>query len=318
MPSWLDNPIPDNPPPAAKALSCTNAEGMETTPGSSGAPLLKASRAETPDPGRLAQLVPFAPVALRLLRLFDADDAEQAGISRLVEADPALTAEILSIVNSALYPIRGKITSPAHGVAMLGLDMIKALTTTLAMRAMLSGSPRIDIVRRFWRHSIGSAAIAHELAPWFGVDTGLAYVAAVVHDIGRIGLLALDGEAYSRLATASYQTVEEILEVERVEFGMDHSSAGLLLSQAWGFPETLRNTIANHHQHCRDRSVVGLIQLACGLADAFMFQSIQHRDQCTPAEAMQTCVSEQMQEDRQSVLERLELISLKTIEAFDF
>ena len=318
MPRWLRNLVLDNTPSAAKALAGLSAGAGEPVPACSGVTLLEKSCIETPELGPLAKLPPFAPVVIRLLRLFDRGDPDQAEVASLVEADPALTAEILGVVNSPLYPIRGSITSPAHGVAMLGTDHMKGLATTLAMRTIMSSSPRVGIVRRFWKHSVASAAIAQELGPWFGVDKGLGYTTAVMHDLGRIGLLAAHGEAYGRLATSTHQSVEEILAVEQAEFGMDHCAAGLLLSRAWGLPQVFQDVVGHHHADGSDHGVVGLVHLACRLADAFMFQSILHRDPRTPAEMVQTCTPERLHEKLTGTLEHLKLTTFETIESFDF
>ncbi|SPE28613.1 hypothetical protein SBA3_1470006 [Candidatus Sulfopaludibacter sp. SbA3] len=318
MPSWLRSLAFDRSPSAAKALSGLKAHTAEPNPVAVGVALLQNSSVETLELGPLAKLPPFAPVVIRLLRLFDRDEVEQAEIARLVEADPALTAEILGVVNSPLYAIRGRVTSPAHGVAMLGVEQMKALATTLAMRALLSGSPKTPIVRRFWKHSVASAAIAQEMAPLFTVDKGLGYIAAMVHDLGRIGLLAAHGEAYGSLATTVHQSVEEILEIERTRFGMDHCHAGALLSRAWGLPKSLREGVKHHHDECSDRRILGLVQLSCRLANGFMFQSILHRNPHTPAETMESFVPKAMHQDLTARLQSLELAAFQTIESFDF
>jgi putative nucleotidyltransferase with HDIG domain len=318
MPSWLRNLVLDRTPSAAKALSGLNTDAKEPDATASGTTLLEKGRIETPELGPLAKLPPFAPVVIRLLRLFDRDDPDQTEIGALVEGDPALTAEILAVVNSPLYPTRTSITSPSHGVVMLGTDQMKALATTLAMRTMLSGSPRVGIVRRFWKHSVASAAIAQELAPAFGVEKGLGYTAAVMHDLGRIGLLSAHGEEYARLATSTHQSVEEILAVERAQFGMDHCNAGLLLARAWGLPQVFQDSVEHHHNAGGDHGAVGLVHLACRLADAFMFQSVLHRETLTPAETVETCVSKRLHEDLTGRLEQLKLTTFETIESLDF
>src|ERR1039457_3489326 len=54
---------------------------------------------EDPAQGRLAQLLPFSPVVISLLRLFDRDDVDLAEITRLISSDAAISAELLTLVN---------------------------------------------------------------------------------------------------------------------------------------------------------------------------------------------------------------------------
>jgi HD-like signal output (HDOD) protein len=321
VPRWLRSPVATgNSLSAKKALSGLSSapDTAESDPARSGIVLLESSHVETQELGPLAKVPAFAPVVIKLLRLFDRDNVEQAEITRLVAADTALTGEILGVVNSPLYAVRVKISDPGHGVAMLGVSQMKALATALALRALLSGSPKTAIVRRFWKHSVASAAIAQELAPWFEVDRGAGYVAAILHDLGRIGLLAAYGDAYGDLATNAHQSVEEILSIEQERFGMDHCAAGLLLSKAWGLPDLLQGCIADHHRQETAPGVLGLIQLSCRLADAFMFQSIFYRNRLSAADTIQPFLPAGLTEEPTAVLERMELAAFQTIESFDF
>lgn len=317
MARWLRSLGLEKPLSAKKALSGLDSEPRDTNPAKPGVMLLENSRVESEELGPLAKLPPFAPVVVRLLRLFDEDDVDQLEIVRLVEADPALTGEILGVVNSPLYAIRGKVSSPAHGVAMLGVTQMRALATTLAMRTLISGSPKMSVVRRFWKHSVATAAIAQELGPRFGVEKGLGYTAAMVHDLGRIGLLAAHGQAYDALAAIVHASADEVLEAECTQFGMDHCKAGLLLSRAWGLPEPLQGAIAHHHGQGSDAKLVALIQLCCRMAHAFQFQSILDRDERTPGDIVQALVPE-MHEELAERLENLKTAAVKMIDSFEF
>jgi HD-like signal output (HDOD) protein len=156
------------------------------------------------------------------------------------------------------------------------------------------------------------------LAPSFGVDKGLAYTTAVVHDLDRIGLLAAHGEAHGHLATSTHQSVEEILAIEQAQFGMDHCSAGLLLSRAWGLPRVFQNAVRYHHTDGGDDGVLGLVRVACRLADSFMFQAILHQNPGAPAEILQTRVAKGLPEDLTGPVEHLKLTTFETIEPLDF
>ena len=224
--------------------------------------------------GPLAKLSPFGPVALRLLHLWDHEEFALTEVARLLDADPVMASELLALVNSPLYGVSGTVSSPGHAVSMLGVDSTQAMATSLAVRIMAQSIPNKNMVRRVWRHSLASAVIARRLASTFQVDGNLAHTAAVLHDLGRLGLLAAHPSEYGQLATKSYETVEDIITAEETEFGMSHCKAGRVIARAWGFPEIVTSVIAHHHERPARRDILSLVQTSCELANSLGFEAI--------------------------------------------
>jgi hypothetical protein len=158
---------------------------------------------ETSALGPLAKLPPFRPVVITLLRLFDQPEVTIADVTRLVESDPAIISEILAIVNSPLFGFQGAVATAPHAISLLGLDRTRSLVSVLAMRAMMANSPRTPVVRRVWTHSVATGAIAQHLAPYFGVNKDFAHVAGIMHDLGRMGLLAAYTSSYTEIALSA-------------------------------------------------------------------------------------------------------------------
>lgn len=280
--------------------------------------ILDVSQVETPELGPLAKLPPFGPVAISLLRLFDRDDVKIHEVARLVESDPSLASELLAVVNSPMFPFQGIITDAGHAITLLGVDRTKSLAAALAMRSIVQGAPRTPVVRRFWTHSIATATIAQEFAPLFGVDPHLAHISALLHDLGRMGLLGAYPAEYSQMALASHETVDEILSREKAGFGMTHCHAGALLAKAWSLPEPLRNVAEHHHDLSSDQKVVSLVQLCCRLADDLMFHSIHCRDLHKPEQTIETYAPAAIREQLVSSMETIETAVITAIRSLDF
>jgi len=283
-----------------------------------GADLLDSNRVDTAELGELAKLPPFRPVAITLLRLFDRPEVGVADISTIVESDPTMASEILAVVNSPLFAFRQTVSRPSHAIVLLGGERTKSLAATLAMRALTAGGPRTPIVRRFWVHSIASATIARHFATAFLMDPELSYGTALLHDLGRNGLLAAYPERYSQLAIGAYENTAGILSAEQVEFGMTHCGAGALLAKAWHLPVTLQNVAAHHHEVHSDRPLLTLVQLSCRLADDLMYQAIYRCDIQKPEETIAQRVAAPL---RVSLIDQLEPVSAAidtAIKALDF
>jgi putative nucleotidyltransferase with HDIG domain len=275
----------------------------------------------TPSPvelGGLEKLPPFKPVVIRLLRSFDRDDVSTAEIAGLVESDPAVASEILAAANSPMFALRTRVTVPGHALSLLGLARSKSLVSSLAMRAMMASAPKTPVVRRFWMHSAATAAITQEMAPLFGVAADLAHTAAILHDLGRMGLLAAHTEPYTVLALRAYETVEEVVAAEDALCGMNHCHAGLLLAQAWDLPKVFHDAVAEHHGTPSGRDLRSLVQTSCRLADDMMFQAILHRSHRHPQETIEACAPEELREALVEKLTDAEARVIRTIQSLDF
>ena len=244
--------------------------------------------------GKLARLHPFSPVAISLLHLFDREDVDIREIGRLVGSDAALAAETLAYVNSPLFSMREPVTELSHAITILGAEKTKALATTLAMRSMLKSAPKAAVVRRIWKHSIATAVVAAELAPVFGVGPDLANTAGVLHDVGRLGLLAQYGEDYARIVLSLYDDVDAILKEEREICALDHCNVGMYLGKVWKLPEVFQEVAEKHHRTDLKTGLMGLIHASCAMADDLGFSAIAHRRVMNIDDRLLDCVDESL------------------------
>ena len=143
-------------------------------------------------PIKLCNLPPFNAIASQVLALTTDPDLDLRQISKVIEGDPAFAADILFLANSSLFGFPSRMHSLRHAIALLGLDRIKALAVTLAMRGFLG--KRNPLIHQCWQHSVACALVCEEISAIFDFPADLAYTAGIMHDIGRLGLL----KAYPR------------------------------------------------------------------------------------------------------------------------
>jgi putative nucleotidyltransferase with HDIG domain len=238
------------------------------------------STVEIPDskPWALSTLPPFPAVALKVLEELSKGDFELKSVVRWIESDPAFTAELLRVANSALYGFSHEIQSVHHAAMTLGADFVKALAMTVAMRTYLKSAMRLPVLRRCWRHSLACAVLAGELsaATRRGVDA--AYTAGLLHDIGRVGLLAAYPAEYANLLSVSAEHSFDLVHCENELFDIDHCRAGAWMAREWKLPTEIVHIASYHHEEpTEDASVLNTIKLSCRLADALGFSVIQER-----------------------------------------
>jgi putative nucleotidyltransferase with HDIG domain len=280
--------------------------------------LLEKGQVETADIGCLAKLTPFGPVAIRLLHLFDRNDLELEVVARMVASEAALTSELLALVNSPLFGVQGSITEIRRAVAFLGVDRTRALAITLATRALLQGAPKTPVLRRIWKHSVATAVIAEVLAPSYGISNDLANTAAILHDLGRIGLLTAFPDQYAELAVHSHDSIDAILLAERQEFGLDHCQAGQFLSESWRFPPVLQQVAAHHLDPPSGQDVLSLVQTSCRLAASLGFAAVAHDHQTGTSDTIGTHVPPSVQPRVAKLLKDSDRQIFERIESLDF
>jgi HD-like signal output (HDOD) protein len=224
----------------------------------------------------LCKLPVFRPVALKMLKLLGNEQAEVQGIAGLLRSDPALSAQVLTVANSAFYGHTHHTDNLARAILVLGFERTKALTLTVALRSFLRQPANTRSMECCWQHSMAAALVAEELAPLYEIETEQAYTAALIHDVGRLGLLMAYGDRYAPLLETPHATVAGCLESERSLFQMDHCQAGLWLTQRWGFPSVHSRVAGCHHDElpAANQDLASLAHVACLLADALGFRAV--------------------------------------------
>jgi HD-like signal output (HDOD) protein len=259
----------------------------------------------------LSKLPPFHPAALKLLNISSETGTAMADFEQVFRSDPALTADLLLVANSALFGNRAKIASIRHALSHLGLDRVRSLASTIALSFFVRNQPRTAFVRHIWGHSIATAVIAEILGDLYG--TRDMYTPGLVHDLGRLGLLLTVGPTYEKWISAELSNIDESTQLEQARFGMNHCEAGSLVGHKWGFPVLLRSCMIAHHG--LDARPAGdplpLVQLACRMADTLGFTEIYYRDPQAPPELpekVRKCKALSNERIRASITAQIEVI----------
>jgi HD-like signal output (HDOD) protein len=235
----------------------------------------------------LSKLPPFHPAALKLLNISSESGTAMQDFEAVFKADPALTADLLLVANSAMFGNRARIGSIRHALAHLGLDRVRSLAATIALSFFVRNQPRSAFVRHIWAHSIATAVIADILGGLYRVRD--LYTNGLTHDLGRLGLLLTVGADYEREISVDFDSVAEANDLERDRFGMNHCEAGALVGHKWAFPAMLRSCMIAHHDDAPGRPAdpLVLVSLACRLADSLGYPEIHLREPAAPPELPQ-------------------------------
>jgi putative nucleotidyltransferase with HDIG domain len=195
----------------------------------------------------LKDLPPYRPVARKLMTLTSTPEVPLARIQEVLRTDAAFTADVLRLANSPLFGSRGEIRSVIHAVMMLGLERVKSMATTLALKSFLSLCASSDAIEACWRHNLATAIVCEKLAHPFQIDPDTCYTAGLLHDIGRLVLLRTDSASYESIFSSVTAPDFDLLNYERGLFGVDHCQAGQWVLEKWEFPKELCEVASRHH-----------------------------------------------------------------------
>jgi HD-like signal output (HDOD) protein len=217
----------------------------------------------------LAAIPPIHPSTVKLLRLADGPSQDLAHIVALLRGGAVSAADLTRAANSPLFETRYEIRDPLQALVYLGLERIKALVATTAIRD-LAHAAHSGLKYVYWRHNLATALICQKLSASVKLPSERCYIAGLIHDAGRLVLLAVFPE-YERFGLLADPRKEDLLATERRLFGWTHTEAGRWLLAQWGFPIEMQNVAAFHEDpaaapNC-DRAVIGLARASSHIAD---------------------------------------------------
>jgi len=194
----------------------------------------------------LAQLPPFSPILNRLIASLANEDVSFAKISDLIEKDTALAGNVLRLVNSALYGLRGTVNSIRHAVSLLGIAKLRNATLSMSVARMWSQvkTPPGWSMARFNLHSVGVAILADLLTQQRDVQYGEgAFAAGLFHDLGLL-LVALGlPEEYKQITLLHKQSPKWIIEYEQQVLGLTHLELSAEALAVWNLPEPIQTAV---------------------------------------------------------------------------
>ncbi len=169
-------------------------------------------------------------------------------VANLIARDPALTAELLKLVNSAQYMLPLKTTRIQKAVALVGTAGLRNLMYIYGAQRVFN--KRYKGLNKLWDHAYRCAFYSAELARRFKYAESAddVYVEGILHDIGRIVLMSLHGDLLDKISLHCRNNGIPGDFMETLTLGIGHAKTGAIIARNWNLPEALICTIEHHHQ----------------------------------------------------------------------
>lgn len=188
-------------------------------------------------------------ILLKLIVQCQTEEVGMSALAELVSKDPGMAGKILSVANSSAYHRSGRKVGLEQSLMSLGVDMIKTLVISESVFQVFNGfshSSSTDL-HGFWKHSLSAAVMAREIAEKMNYPhTEEAYLAGLLHDVGRLALLSTSPKEYAQYFLD--QDDDDLCRVEQDVLNMTHAEAGAWLVEHWNLDSFLADSVLYHHE----------------------------------------------------------------------
>lgn len=181
-------------------------------------------------------------------------DVSAAQVAAILAEDPAMSAKVLKLTNSAFYGLAREVESVKQAVVVIGLEAVRNLVLSASVLEMFTGDT-IDphFQEQHWRHSLATASASRLLVQNTTskdmFDTDAAFSAGLLHDIGKMVIACyLPGEFKQIAAKRAEMSTAQDFELEEEVLGYTHAQIGGYLATHWKLPGKLSNSIIFHHK----------------------------------------------------------------------
>ena len=197
----------------------------------------------------VVKLISLPEIYIRITQALEDDNHDAKMLGDIIGHDPALTARILRIVNSAYYSLASKIELVSRAVSVIGEDDLRNLVlATSAVDTFKRIPNQLVDIDLFWRHSVHTGIVSRILSRHCNILHGeRLFVAGMLHDIGKLVLYFKEPELSQQVLLKAAETDGQLYNAEKEIIGFTHGDVGAALIEAWKLSDTLKEVVAYHH-----------------------------------------------------------------------
>ncbi len=156
-------------------------------------------------------------------------------IGEVIISDPAMTAKLLKLVNSAFYGFPTKIETLSRAITIIGMDELRSLVlASTAIHEFNKVPSNLVDMNAFWMHSIHCGIVAKLLAKECKVlHSERLFIAGLLHELGSLLLYKkLPAQSSEILSDANGDRLS-VPDLEQSLLGFTHADVTAAILEKW-------------------------------------------------------------------------------------
>jgi len=198
----------------------------------------------------VGEIPPLPGTVISLVNVVNDPCSTVQDIVDVIKYDQAVTSQMLRICNSAFFGLSREVNSLNDAMRYLGTVKVLQMLMAVHTNAMLSKEQQGYGLApgELWKHSVAVALASSAFADRIILgNSGLAFTAGLLHDIGKVILNEYVGKEYADIAQIVAEQKASFVEAERQVLGFSHEEIGAQLADQWKLPEAIIRCIRYHH-----------------------------------------------------------------------
>jgi HD-like signal output (HDOD) protein len=180
------------------------------------------------------KLPTMSKVAQALINTLHDADAGVQEVSDIIEQDPALSAKLLRLANSAQFGLPRGVGSIDDAIQLVGMVRVRSLSLGACLCNTFPVLPGLDI-QSFWHSSMACAGYAHWLASPLNMDVQQAWLTGMMLRLGELLIgqttpqMLVDIEKLPHLPGSRWEREKRLI-------GFSEGQVTAELARRWNFP----------------------------------------------------------------------------------
>ncbi|MCW7492403.1 HDOD domain-containing protein [Leptospira sp. 2 VSF19] len=196
------------------------------------------------------KLPAISSVVSKVLEKLQKPDVNIADLAQEISKDPAITANVIKLSNSAYYRASKPIRTVQEALMTLGIKTVKEIVLLTAAKGILSqdlNSYQLEAAQ-LWTSSLLVAELSSKIVQHkkLKIDKDLAFTSGLLCSVGKIVLAQFFSPVMMQIKTDLKDNQEPFPNLEKKYFGYTHMEVSENLLKRWNFPQELTDVVANY------------------------------------------------------------------------
>ena len=228
------------------------------------------------------KLPSMSEVAHELIQTLNSDSPDVFDVSQIISRDPALSARLLRLANSAQFGLPRGVNAIDDAIQMVGLGQVRALALSACLSDAFAPLPGLKL-QEFWQNSMACAGYAQWLASALDMDTQQAWLTGMMLRLGELLIGQANPQALTEIERLPHPPGAR-WEREKRLIGFSEGQITAELARRWNFPMQITQALERAYDPLVEQAfsrlgaVVNLAGLQADLpgADALAVDALPH------------------------------------------